>query len=1685
MSVQFDNGPLAWVKSEIDASLERAGAALRAFGGVGSRRAELGACRAQLHQAAGAVQIVGLEGVARLLEESEHVVGEVEAGALEATPPVMQALERALDAVATYLGELLDGASDEALRLYPEYCALTQIRGESAPPEADLYFPDLSLRPPPRAQPALRLPRDELEAFLRTQCGRFQRSLVRWLREPATVAALAELRDTVDEVEKTQVIAAQRAFWWAAGALFDALAQGALADEPGVRQVCTRVEQQLRRMADGSPSVAERLQRELLYWVARAGPSTARADEVRRTLALPDARPQRPTMADISQRLTLARGLRESIGSAKQAWSRFAAGVDGALTEFAQTARAMAARAERLDNAALNELAAELERAARELQRSPQAMSEAVAMEVATALLLLENAAENYRHLGADFAQQADLMRSQLHGALSGGPRAAASPAPPLLAEMSRRAEGRLAMGAALAGIQGGLRQIEQTLDAYGRDPQDAAGLTGLDGAVQSVASALAMIGEDEARAALESCAQRMRAFGQDGACAGPAQLEEVAQLLSGLGFYIEALGRGAKADFAAFLQPARGAGGRDASAPSVELELEDARRAVAGTLAAWRERPQDAGLKAALRHKLETVRDDAALVADAPLTAQAQEALAELDNADSAPAAGALARFAPAETMPDAARRLREANAATLDREVLAVFLEEAAAVLAEIAQAVARERAAPGNADLAVVRRAFHTLKGSGRTVGLARVGDTAAALEQVVDLHLQQGRGPAADLLALIEQAHAVLAAWLQALPAGEAQPDLEPLVAAARRVAQGEPLAPAAVTAVHASPSLFAVFSHEARGQLEALEAALPACMTVGEVSEPLLRAAHTLAGICGTVQIDAMQQLASALERVLRAMRRRPAAPPGQRGALLGEAVAALRAMYAEALAQGVPAARGELLAALNGWGDDLGLSEGRTATTNPATPADGTDRDAAARQDVQDAVDAQMLPLFLEEAQELAPRIGELLGLWRADAANPGHAKALQRALHTFKGSARMAGAFSLGELAHQMEERVESARDSARAPAQLFEELELSCGRVAVLLDRLRRVGADTQRGPRRRSPARAANAEAATRVLLRVPATMLEKLVNDAGEVAIARTRVESELRTLRHGLAELAEFGARLREQLRDIEIQAEAQLPARLRHDDESARDFDPLEFERYTRVQELTRMTAESVDDVLAVRHNLTRALETCETALAAQARLNREVQQDLMRIRTVPVGTLAERLHGLVRQVCAELGKQAELELRGADVELDRSVLERITGPLEHLLRNAVTHGIEAPEQRSARGKPPGGAIRLEAHQGGSEVSFTLTDDGAGLDLDKIRARALELGLLGADEQAGPQQLAELIFAPGLSTAARVTEVAGRGVGTDVVKSEVSGLGGRIEVTSSPGQGTRFIIRLPLTSVLSQVVLVRSGARVCALPAVMVEQVEHPEGEQLDALRATRYWQCNGRRYPLAELAALLGEPQDSAPVQRPVPLLLLRAGADALALQVDELLGNQEVVCKKLGSQLARVPGVAGVTVLGGGEVVLILNPVPLAKSSAPRPAPPQRPAARGRVMVVDDSLTVRRVTGRLLVREGYEVLSAKDGIDALDQLAEVVPDVMLLDVEMPRMDGFDLVRRVRADARLARVPIIMITSRSAGKHRSHALQLGVDAFLGKPYQETELLGRVASLTAGGLGAPAVAAAS
>lgn len=627
-------------------------------------------------------------------------------------------------------------------------------------------------------------------------------------------------------------------------------------------------------------------------------------------------------------------------------------------------------------------------------------------------------------------------------------------------------------------------------------------------------------------------------------------------------------------------------------------------------------------------------------------------------------------------------------------------------------------------------------------------------------------------------------------------------------------------------------------------------------------------------------------------------------------------------------------------------------------------------------------------------------------------------------------------------------------------------------------------------------------ASAMAMRRETARVPVEQLDHLLNAAGEISIYRARMEEHNTALAVQLDELTAAIGRVREQLRLMDRETDAQIEARGLGLNEAAEhryaaEFDPLEMDRYSRMQELSRTLAESIGDIANLRLVMDELASENETLLLQQGRINTEVQQGLMSTLMVPFSRQAARLQRVVKQTAQEEGKLAEIVFEGIESEMDRNVLERMTAPLEHLLRNSVVHGIETPARRKAAGKPEGGTVTLSLRREGTQLAIELRDDGRGLDLAAIREQAVKRGLLPPDATVADDALAQFIFEPGFSTAKTLTQLAGRGVGMDVVASEVKQLGGTLELGSQAGKGARFLIRLPLNLAMSQVVQVGVGEEVYAVPLSSIEGIARIPKSQLPNYYAEGgpLFKYGGNEYRVRHLGDFISVGRDTLTEQRSVNAILVRAAEGLgtherrIAVVVDALLGNREIVTKSVGAQVSTIPGVSGASIQADGRVVLILDLQALtldrsrhlisvkadAEEVSLKTAQPVTPAAPAAVedsskliMVVDDSITIRRVTERLLLKNNYRVVTAKDGLDAMGQLQTEQPAVVLLDIEMPRADGFEVATFIRNTERVARTPIIMITSRSGEKHRERARGIGVNRYMIKPFQEDQLLSEI-----------------
>lgn len=2050
---RIDTGPLSWVMPELREALDRSLESVRTFAKSREDATPLKLAKSHLHQAHGALQIVDVEGVSLVTEEVEALLETFEADPYACTPEAVDAIGLAYRAVTEYLEEVLAGAPHQPVRLFPSYRALLFLRGADRIHPADLFYPDLSIRPPRTTTGAQRV---LSAAEIAVQRSRFERALLQYLRDDSNRAAAEEMRAAVTLIEASPKQGQQRAFWWVTRAFFDATAAGAIPADLNVKRLCARINLQIRRLLEGSGMVAERLLRDTLFFVARAKPATPHIAEVKQVYLLDHSLPEDFETERYGRiNFVALRSAKEALGSAKAAWSMVVGGELGQISSFARDASALLAATGSLGRPGLAHVAQVVASIGTELSFDPRKPTDAVGLDVATALLFLEGALDQVRSLDETFDERAQAVVARVESSAVGNPVDEGQM--PWLDEISRRAQERLTMASFVGEMQSNLRSIEKSLDAFFRDPTQRAELPQAEKLLSQIGGALSVLGHEQAGQAIENGRTAIMRFADPSYEPDLREFERIAESLGAVGFYIENLqhrsdvGTVFRFDqqtgtFTANLAqgPAEKAMAEEEPEPdpeppgpgglpppsvpddvqietSVEEEIGRDGDAVARLAETLRQDPSDAAARYELGQALHRVQQDALLVDDSSLKERAAHALKILR--DSSPDEGAdltasvfnltsqTNRFTEAwdmtRTAPLPAVSAPVPSSDTpVDAELLGIFLGEAIEVLEAARSALIQMSARPDDRELlTAIRRSFHTLKGSGRMVGLNVFGEAAWGVEQTLNHWLAEAWSASPELIQLLKRAVDELDAWVvdltdtghsartsdalyaaaatvrdsrthnepflqftppaaappvpvtvpavappvsvaapaavpplqreadwtateviqvvrvplegaaedyletevfpravgddefmntEVLAPHETEPDtLElsepPLVSAGTNADTGtelqdstneamhehvdysfevEPVAapapPKARVLAFAPPSgarsdefkqigtltlsvpLYNIYLSEADELLRAL------IQDFGEwrheldreVSDSAVRAAHSLSGSSATVGLTAVHELAYALEAVLQALKKMPSALELAQAALLEEGVEVLRGMLHRFAAGALPE-RNERMesrliilrdefknrhAGIAGRSehpelafDDDTRKEHSNDTHVRLAPSDGSvpplqsqseakleiiaERDVhaesgdeaeieaeietvieaeieaeieieiAARAEIQtplpalsadapapavsihvadaatlpvsavaaprilsnvrDEIDLELIAIFLQEAGEYLPQIGENLRLWQREPSNLALSQALLRQMHTVKGSARMAGAMRLGEVIHDMETRVEFAAHMSEIPMASFEELLAEHDRSLELYDGLMHPAVQSESDVAQDAAQSVAVGEVKTELqeerpesgevasegqsfdvtpgttqtlagrgagvvgnqivqAVRVRADVLDRLVNQAGEVSISRSRLENEVGQIKTSLSDLTENLLRLRGQLREIEIQAESQMQSQFSLVKERER-FDPLEFDRFTRLQELTRMMAESVNDVATVHQNLLKSLESANRDLDAQQRMTRDLQQDLMRVRMIPFSSVAERLYRVVRQTAKELDKRVNLDIRGGGVEIDRGVLERMIAPFEHLLRNAIVHGIETRAERALTGKSETGELLIEVRQEGNEIVIIFTDDGAGLNLSRIREKGRQVGLIDGEAELPDARAADLIFQPGFSTAAEITELAGRGIGMDVVRAEAGGLGGRVSVDSAAGNGTRFTINLPLTLAVTQVVLVSVGGRTYALPSVLVEQVQQLRPQPLAQAYNDGQILWLGQPVRLHFLAGLLGERHRSPVAQRYSPVVILRSGGERIAVHVDEVLGNQEVVVKNVGPQLARMSGIAGATVLGSGDIVLILNPVQLARQSERERLHStvaanaeiggaiaeliDEPTSFGRaepvagletlpiVMVVDDSLTVRRVTQRLLTREGYQVVLAKDGVDALQQLQDYTPDVMLVDIEMPRMDGYDLTRNIRSDERYHNIPIIMITSRTADKHKGFALELGVNVYLGKPYQESELLAHLA----------------
>ncbi|MDO9150242.1 MAG: Hpt domain-containing protein [Methylotenera sp.] len=1692
MPEAFDTGPLSWVKDEIDQSLKKV---LESFSEVNQTPSEFANLRftiAHLYQVSGALDMVGLEGCKRYCHEMEKLADSLAKQFIPVTQEVMESLIVGVETLSKYLQDLLNGMPDQPISLYKSLKPIVEAQGESLD-ESELFFPDVD-NSAPKDLPSNPIEESSIPIFVSEQRAAFQKSLLDWLRTKDPVA-LDGMRQAVTKVQEVQSRNASKTLWWTATAFTDALAQDKVAENPGAKKLCSKLDRQLRNVAMGEAKVPSRLLRDLLYYVAISDRSSETISAVKNTFeldaALPSVTQAVAASSNAAEQAALAQ-LVADIPTFKDLWASISS---SDVTTSANDLATLLNKLEHIQNTVQqgvnHEDVVNLFNATHQtmatLQNDVAKLNDAAFIEIAASLNLLESSCDNYHQLDAEASQKITTQISRLNAVILGE-----ALAPALEAFATTQHDASLVEAVAKQ-VLAALTIVEKALDTFFRNPESINELEEAGKSLQQVSAAFDMLEMPVPKSVAQLSATFVDHFRSSDSQINKdskdiqSVFELIAENLSMLGLYAEEL-------------------------PHVHAEAEHA-------LAEALLRLEQAAASLELNVAHDALEIDLSAI--------------DLNLSDDE----VVVTSTPPAIVPVAEVGLLvdEVIDQAFDPELQDIFLAEAEEVLASLAQNLQALRVNATDSDAFVeVRRAYHTLKGSGRTVGLLGMGEVAWAVENLLNIVLDRKTFPTPAILAFVEKVSAEFATWVALLQqhqkvsltpgpfqqqATELALELEQSLATAQPKVQKEEVLIGGTRKL--SKAFFNIFLGEAQQHLQTLVDA-QAMLVVDSSDLPTpesCRAAHTLGSNALTAGFKAIGDLARALEHWLD---EHHSIWTSQHITLYGSVVKALSDGLEKAKALKTPRSSRALIVALSESTAAMQASAAQLAEAavlevekaesskkkskpRPKTKVSqiepivneqsitdpieilaevpvGEDTLLAAEQALQrkDAiVNEELLALFIEEARELIPQIGKDLRGWRTNPKEAEYPDSLQRALHTLKGSARMAGQAVIGDSVHGMEDHVIRALRH-QVTSDDFDAMFLEFDRIGYMLEDVigemgMAKGLTSQ--AKTATPKTTRQSERKTQ-FLRMRADVLDRLINEAGEVSIMRSRMDREMQNFKQSSTDLTDSISRLRSYLRELEIEAETQLQSRMSLLQEANETFDPLEFDRFTRLQELTRMMAESVNDVATIQHGLLLNLDQTDAALQQQNRMNRELQQGLMSVRMLPFSTISERLQRIVRQTARELNKRVEMTIEGEAIELDRGVLDKMGAPLEHLLRNAVAHGLESAAERVKLGKSEVGHIKLKVSLENDEITLVITDDGAGVNLAKVKQKAIEKGLFSADQEVSDQALMTIIFEPGFSTADNVSQIAGRGVGLDAVRSDIAALGGRIDVSNASGLGAMFNIYLPVTLSVAQVVLARVGNQTYAIPSVMVEQVQKLKTIDLsDAYHANKITWAD-REYPLHFLSKLVGDVDHIAQAHTYTPVVLLRSGAYRTALHVDELIGNQEVVMKPMGTQLAHVPGMIGATVMGDGAIILVINPVLLANREALSSGAikvtnvaPVVEQLKKVALVVDDSLTMRKVLSRVLERDGFEVVTANDGMDAIQKLQQISPAIILTDIEMPRMDGFEFSRYVRDNIQTAGIPLIIISSRTAEKHRNVATEIGVNAFLGKPVQDEVLIEQVHAL--------------
>lgn len=1635
----IDLGTLGWVKEEIDLTLTHAASALESYTQNNADTIGLRQFINHIHQVTGTLQMVEIDGGAQLAVEIESLASAMLNGGAEATEVNLEILRVAIAGLSDHLNSLRPDRPDLPIRLMSLYNRLREPRGEAPFSEYDFFTPDLSVYPLYNKDKKRSADVGAAATLALHARREYQTLLLQWLRKADDKEALRGIVDVLDNLRETARFGAVAQLWWVGSGLVEALREDGLEVSAQPKMLLGRVDQEIRRLAEqGEAELVreppEELVRSLLYNIAKSNAGGERITELRTAFELNTwLQPDQTGLVEEAESAPgadrLATRISEAIADASKLLLSCADPDQRDVSSMGQLREALsilyAVMSEGGSNA-LGDLARELHSTAGSLDNEELGASAVVYLHMLAALLLLKSGVA-----GSDRPEGA--WSNQVEACIASLRELHRTDTTHSNADFFQTAISDLDISQLVPAMLGEMRRcldrVEKTLVDFAEDSATAEKLLSIPANLRPVREILLLLGCNSA-ADLVSLSERAIDELIKGELHPDTEiLESIAVAVGSVQSYLDGL-----------VQRRTG----------LDDMVERALSAL-DTMLADRHKPIDdpVQLFGSMQRKFWACldsRSDRELYRDVYESLRQMVSLAASHGEDQVKQAGL--------HLEDALARVSQDSSYRSDK-----IMEE--------------------------VREHMGNLERFARY--LASAQEPPASPQNDIDVVLEQTRRN-------LEATQASLADWeVESDETTEIQTALDAEVAR--------------------------IFAGETVGHLKAIGDAIAPSSDARKVTPELLRATHTLYGSSRSIGLHAMADACVRMDDLLRAIKNRQRLLEDTDVRLIGElrdliAVARDRLEVGRTLSD----ESNERLRTLAHDISQRGAAIETELTTvdselqeffcEEATDVLGRMHSALAeyrdsgvagehigtlRRELH-TLKGGARALGISAIGDLSHNTESLLDRVTAADSSIDHTSLLELIEEVHDTLVTMIDRLRRGrtpqtvDRLNQRVARYGTAEQPAPAPEPVPIDSDAPPGVVKTPaapppMTTPAEAGLVAQGAPAEQShlesqysaPADHGSSQGERRAHVRVETELLDNLVNFSGEVSVSRGRMQEQIGGLKTKLRELRDYFEQFRDQLRDLDIYADSQVRGRPESLPPLAtsEDFDPLELDRYTRVQQISRSLSEGLEQIMTVFSGLDRFTGEAEEVLRQQAHLNSELQDGLLRTRMVAFSTQVPRLRHSVRQTGRELGKQVELEVIGGDVEIDRNILERMMGPFEHMIRNSLYHGIEDTGERRRRGKSETGRITITCSQDGAEFIIEFSDDGRGLDPAKIRQRAVESGLLSEAATVSDEDLIQLLVVAGFSTADELTQMSGRGVGMDVVHNAVKQLGGSITAHNRLGEGVSFAVRLPLTLSITHALLVSAGDQSFAIPVSVVSNVVKIAPDDASKLNHDEVatFEHNGQIYPYMNLAQRLGLKTNGAMASNRVPLLLVRMGARDVALEIDELVGTREVVVKPLGSQLSDIDGIAGGTVLGDGKVVLILD---LAGLWLFRERPPlfgtesEATLEPCVVMVVDDSVTVRKVTTRSLEKYGISVLTAKDGVDAMEQLQGITPHAMLVDIEMPRMDGFELTQRLRSNPETRDIPIIIITSRSGSKHKDRAMELGADVYLSKPYREEVLVGHV-----------------